>query len=71
MKRVMNIALLSCIVFAGVPMMVGCDRTTSEKKTSEVQSDGTVKKSEAKTTESPNGTTTTTEKKSVDKPANP
>ena len=50
--------------FAGVPALVGCDKTTSKETTTVRDRDGEVKKSEKVTTESPNGTVkeTTSEK---------
>ncbi len=71
MRRFLSIALLGSIAFAGTPLMVGCDDTKHEEKTTQTKSDGTTVTKETKTTESPNGTQTTTEKKDVEKPANP
>ena len=71
MKRMLSIALLSGITFAGAPLMVGCDDTVEQKKSTEVKSDGTVVKKETKTTENADGSVTKTEKKDVDKPNSP
>ena len=48
--------------FAGVPVLVGCDKTVSEHKDETKTPDGKTVKNESKTTESPNGSTETTTK---------
>jgi len=67
MKRYALVALLGSTLL-GVPMMVGCDRTVSEEKSTTSGPNGT-SKSEKKTVEHPDGSvSTTTEKKSTNNP---
>lgn len=53
--------------FAGVPVLVGCEKTVEEKKVETKQPDGTKTKDESKTTQSPDGSTKTTTEHKVDK----
>ena len=53
MKRILNIVLLGSIAFAGVPLMVGCDKTTSEEKTTEDKPNGTVTKKKPRPPKAP------------------
>ena len=66
MKRFF-VAPLLMLSLAGVPMLVGCDRTVSEEKVDKRAPDGSGVQVEKKTTQSPDGTVTKTqEKKTTD-----
>jgi hypothetical protein len=66
MKRFALNLILAAGVFAP-PMIMGCDRTVSEEKTTEHRSDGTDVKKENKTVEKSDGTIEHTEQKTVQK----
>jgi hypothetical protein len=64
MKRIaLNLMLLGSIFAA--PVMVGCDRTVSEDKTTTQKPDGSTEKTEQKTVETPDGGTKTTSEHTV------
>lgn len=64
-NAMMSVALLAS--FAGLPLLAGCDKTTSHTKTETKNADGTGAKTESKTTVSPDGTKKTEETKEVKK----
>ena len=52
-------ALVLLGLFAGGPLVVGCDKTVSEKKSTQTNPDGSTSTSKEKTTQSPDGTVKT------------
>ncbi len=66
MKR-HTIGTLLLATALGVPALVGCDETTSDRKVETQKSDGTVVKEQEKTVQKADGTVEKTEKKTVDR----
>ena len=62
MKRFFVLPLL-VLSLAGVPALVGCDRTVSEEKVEKRAPDGSGVQVEKKTTQNPDGSVTKTEEK--------
>ena len=53
---------------AGIPALVGCDRTVEHDRSVDVKDDGTTVKKDKKVTENSDGSVTKTESKDVSKP---
>ncbi len=66
MRRLISTSLLS-LSFAGLPAMVGCDRTVEHSKTEDVRPNGDAVTTEKKVTKNADGTMTKTESKDVNK----
>lgn len=60
MKRFSMIGML-VVAMAGVPALVGCDRTVREETVTRERRDGTTEVERERVTESPDGTRTRTE----------
>jgi hypothetical protein len=64
------IALFSACIFAA-PMLAGCDREVAHDETTKTKSDGTQVHKETNVKEKPDGTVVKTQEKSTDNPNNP
>ena len=67
MRKLIFAVVLGCS-FVGVPMLTGCDNTTSEKEVKTKQPDGTTTVDKSKTTTDDNGSTKTTTEHKVNNP---
>lgn len=59
LRQLSTLSLLA--IFAAAPVMVGCEKTLSERKTTETNRDGTVTTETEKTVRNPDGTVKKTE----------
>jgi len=66
MRRILSVSLLT-LSLAGLPAIVGCDRTVAHDHTEDVKSDGTSVTKDAKVTKNADGSVTKTETKDVSK----
>jgi hypothetical protein len=66
MRRFISVSLLT-VAMAGLPALVGCDRTVSHDRSVETKEDGTKVTKDQKTTKNADGSVTKTESKDVDK----
>jgi hypothetical protein len=64
MKRFFAVPMLA-LSLAGLPALVGCDRTVSEEKVEKRAPDGSGVQVEKKTTQNPDGTVTKTQEKTT------
>ena len=64
MKRFFVVPMLA-LSLAGLPALVGCDRTVSEEKVEKRAPDGSGVQVEKKTTQNPDGTVTKTQEKTT------
>jgi hypothetical protein len=69
MKQTQKLAVLGMISVLGLSFMTaGCARTISRTEQTKVRSDGTMESKERTITENPDGTITKTEKKTTERP---
>lgn len=69
MKQTRKLAVLGMISVLGLSFMTaGCARTISRTEQTKVRSDGTMESKERTITENPDGTITKTEKKTTERP---
>src|SRR4051794_30831117 len=66
MRRILSVSLLT-LSLAGLPAIVGCDRTVAHDHTDAVKSDGTSVSKDTKVTKNADGSVTKTETKDVSK----
>ena len=65
-RKLLGLAVISALGLSF--LTVGCERTISRTEETKVKSDGTVESKEKTIKENPDGTVTKTEKKTTDKP---
>ena len=65
-RKLLGLAVISALGLSF--LTVGCERTISRTEETKVKSDGTVQSKEKTIKENPDGTVTKTEKKTTDKP---